>query len=146
MEKEMLDLFIQIEDDYAELYYKLGKISRLREAEEAFKYLTEESFLHSRSIMGSKTKFSKPLFNNALIMEIAGKIRDALFLSISKETDFNKAIDELANTEENLGKIYKSIAAYLVNLGNYYHNLASTVEQIGGDEYQHRDKLLELKK
>jgi rubrerythrin len=145
MEKEVLDLIIQVEEDLAAFYNKVKGISRLDSAKGVFQYMVEESFKHARSIESLKNKFEKPGIQTTLVLDITHKIREKLFTNIIQEKNYNKAIDQMAQTEENIGKLYANIAAFYLKLSSYYQKVSESINHISEEEMEHRDKLLQKK-
>ena len=142
---EGIDEIIQIEEELAEFYNKVKTISRLDSAKDTFQYMVEESFQHAREIEDMKEKFTKPVFQSSAIVDIARKIRESLFTTIVQEKNYNHAIDQMAGTEETIGKIYKSVAAFYSKLSDYYKELSNTIFSIASEETEHQEMLLKKK-
>ena len=61
---------------------------------------------------------------------------------IENERDLTIILKTLADSEEDIGKLYQKISDHMMHLSRYYKELAGEIEKIADEEYDHRDLLL----
>ncbi len=61
---------------------------------------------------------------------------------IKNESNIVYVLQKLADSEEQLGKIYKSIAVHYKKNAEKYQMLSSAIDKIGDEEFGHRDVIL----
>ncbi len=145
MENDVLDIMIGVEDELASLYTKIKNVSRLESVKEVLDYLIEETVFHSKRIEGLKTKFDKPVLQTEMIQVLYGRIKDSLYNTLSKTYDYNSSIDIMANTEDSIGKIYKTISNHFSRLSDYYQKVSDEINQLSTEEAEHKSILLQKK-
>ncbi len=145
MEDSILESMVRMEEELAALYSKIKKLSRFDPIKDVLQYLIVETLSHARKIDELKKKPIKPVLQVALIPVLFEKIKETLFNTLVQEKSYNKSIDKMAGMEDNLGKIYKTIASYYSNLSDYYKSHSDLINQIMLEEIIHKEKLLSKK-
>lgn len=144
MDESFFDLIVELEKDLALFYHKVKSVSRFRPFIETFSLMATVSENHSNRIKGIDSKYTKPTFNKKAVKNLHNRIKDKLWDEITVETDENSIIGKMANSEEQIGDLYKAISEFLGLLGSYYLEISNEIENISGEEYGHRDALLKL--
>jgi hypothetical protein len=142
----MLDFIASLEQDLTKFYERLKTITLLQGGAGLFSYMAAESERHSRVIDKASHKYHKPEVNQKFLREIHEKIKNALFDELSAAQSVPESYDKLAKTEEQLGKLYSTIADYCKNMATYYTCIADEITEISKEELTHRDMILENKK
>lgn len=145
MPDDILGHLVGLEDDLADFYEKLRKVSRLNNAAEVFIFLEEHSRLHARAIEGMAGKQGIRPLDIQTVDRIVENIKSGSFRDISENYDFNRAMDTLAGIEENIGKVYDSIADYYLNLSDQYRRFSEKIRTISGEERDHSRMILKRK-
>lgn len=145
MEDEVLDAFMNIENELASLYKKIKNASHLEPVKEVLNYLIEETLFHSKRIEGMKKKFEKPQLQTSMVYVLYDRLKDSLYSALLKEHDFNKSIDIMAQTEDSIKKIYTATAAHYKKLSEYYEKVSNEFSQLVTEESEHTDILIKKK-
>lgn len=142
MTEEHLDLIISLENSLAVFYEKLKGLSRVRNSYDILDYMETHSYEHAKDIEALKKSLKKPELQKMLIKDFQEKIKKSVFKEVTKQNELNKILSILANSEEAIGNLYKSIVQYLTKISTYYSEIARKVDVIAEQEYEHRDLIL----
>jgi hypothetical protein len=143
MANEYLDLIIRLEDDLARFYEMIKKLVRLKMSREVLEYMEVHSYEHARRVEAFKLKNKKPQFSTEAVVQLHDQIINTVQKSIQHEKDILVVLNKLAGSEDSVGKLYTSMAKYLQGLSSYYKIVAEEIDKIAGEEFNHRDLLLE---
>ncbi|MFC1671048.1 hypothetical protein ACFL20_11715 [Spirochaetota bacterium] len=142
MTNKFLDLLVLLENALASFYGKVKNLSRFREARNVLEFMELHSYAHAQIIEQSKVKFKRPVIKEKAIIEFQKNITKSVFDQVSTEKDIIKLLKTLADSEESIGMMYKSIVKHLKGLAQYYTDMAKEIEEISNEEMHHRDLLL----
>lgn len=142
MKEEFFDFAILLEKTLASFYEKIMKDERLERIKSVLEFQSAHSVEHAKKLTETEKNYKKPQLGESLILDYQNKLTGSIFDKIIRETDIGKIIEILADSEEKLGDLYKQMAATMRDISSYYGDIADEIEQIGEDEYRHRDLLL----
>jgi len=142
MKEEHLELIINLENILAGFYEKIKSLPRAKGAQYVLEYMETHSYAHAKEIDQLKKTLKKPDFKKNLIIDFQKKLMKSTFEEITKQKDIVTVLKMLANSEESIGNLYRSIVLYLMNMSRYYSEIAQKVNEIADQENQHRDLLL----
>ena len=142
MAHKFLDLLILLENALASFYGKIKNLSRFKEAKAVLEFMELHSYAHAQIIEQSKSKYKKPVIKEKAIINFQKNITKSVFDKVSNETDLSKMLKTLADSEESIGMMYKSIVKHLKGMAQYYNDIANEIEEISEEEMHHRDLLL----
>ena len=146
MKDEFFEFAILLERALASFYEKIMKEERLERVKSTLEFQATHSHEHAKRIAETAQSHKKPQLGEKVILDYQNNLTRDLFDKISVESDINKIIETLADSEEKLGDLYKKIAEKMRALSAYYETIAGEIDTIGDEEYQHRDLLLMEKK
>ena len=146
MALDIFDLLAELELHIVELYNKARKLTRFKVFSETFQLMETVSANHSAEIKNLGDTKSMPTFDRAAVIRMHDKMKNKLWEDIIKETDENLILKKMAKSEEDTGKLYTAISFYFKKLAEYYNYVASDIEKIAGQEFEHRDALMKLLK
>jgi hypothetical protein len=138
----VLKVFVRLEKDIAAFYSKLKNISIIREVVNTYEKMEQQSESHAKKIMNDYNAFRIPDLDIEPLMVLHNHVKQNLLEEIKNESNVVYILQKLADAEEKLGKIYKSIAIHYKRNGEKYLNLSSAIDTIGDEEYMHRDVIL----
>jgi rubrerythrin len=148
MLKELLNVIVTLEVDLSHFYEKLKNIVRLKEAKGVLDFMDTHSYAHSEIIRAEKEKLKDPSFHSVgLVQEFHKNLMNTVFKEIISNDNLDDILKILANSEDSLGKLYKSMAQNILKISDFYKDVYTLIDRIGDEEFGHRDLLLiELKK
>ncbi len=138
----VLKLFVKLERDLAVFYGKLKSISMLREFVETFEIMENQCSQHSKTILEDYKNFHIPDLNVESLIVLHNNVKEKLLDEIKHESNMIYVMKKLAESEEQVGKIYKGIAVHYRKNAEKYKALAEAIDEIGNEEFRHRDHIL----
>lgn len=143
----VLQVFVKLEKDIAAFYQKLKNISSIRELIKTYEKMERQSSHHAERIMNDYKSFRIHDIDIAPLIILHNHVKRNLLDEIKNESNILFVLQKLADAEEQLGKIYKSIAVHYKKNAEKYLRLSEAIERIGDEEFDHRDAILkDLKK
>lgn len=142
MADEYLSYIVLLENTLGTYYGKIKNLPRLEGARSVLEFMETHSFEHAELIRESAEKRRKPAIREGMITDFQNNLVDKVFAKISEEKDILRVLETLSDSEESLGKLYRSIADLMVRIGDYYRGIASEIASIADQEFNHRDLLL----
>lgn len=138
----VLKVFVKLEKDLAAFYKKLKNISSIREIIKTYEKMEQQSSHHAERIMRDYKAFRIHDIDIAPLIVLHNHVKRNLMEEIKNESNILYILQKLADSEEQLGKIYKSIAIHYKKNAEKYLKLSEAIDQIGDEEYYHRDAIL----
>lgn len=138
----VLKVFVKLEKDIAAFYHKLKNISLIREVVNTYEKMERQSESHAKKIMNDYKAFRIQDLDIEPLIVLHNHVKQNLLEEIKNESNVVYILQKLADAEEKLGKIYKSIAVHYKRNGEKYLNLSSAINKIGDEEFMHRDVIL----
>ncbi len=142
MAEKSLNLIVLLENNLANFYSKIKNLPRVTGAREVLEFMEVHSFEHANIIDQLKINLPKPALSESAISSFQNNLTKTLFGRIMNEEDILSLLQLLADSEESVGKLYMGVSGVFMKLAEYYRALASQIETIAKDEYNHRDLLL----
>ncbi len=141
-----IDLLTQLEEDLAAFYERVARLGRFEQARNVFDYMVEHSRLHARAIEGLKKKYPATTVQDAVVIDIMHRIKDTAYERITTGDNFNQLMDDLIETEESVGKMYRGIAGVLRQHADTFREFADRITEIADQEFEHAEKIRQAKK
>jgi hypothetical protein len=145
MAEKSLNLIVLLENNLANFYSKIKNLPRLTGAKEVLEFMEVHSFEHANIIEQLKINLPKPTLNENAINNYQNNLTKSLFDRIMHEENILSLLQQLADSEESVGKLYMGVSGVFIKLSDYYRSVAAQIETIAKDEYNHRDLLLKDK-
>lgn len=143
----VLKVFVKLEKDIAAFYRKLKNISSISQIVKTYDKMERQSANHAERIMKDYKSFRINDLDIAPLIVLHNHVKRNLLEEIKNESNILFILQKLADAEEQLGKIYKSIALHYKKNAEKYIMLSEAIDKIGDEEYAHRDAiLLDMKK
>ena len=139
---QILKIFARLENDLSTFYGKLKNVSMLREFMETFESMEKHSQAHSDRILSKYKAFKIPELKVDPLIILHNNVKENFMNEIKNEGNVLFVLKKLAQAEEQIGKIYKSIAVHYKHNAERYQFLADEIDQIGDEEFLHRDHIL----
>ncbi len=139
---ELYGLIITLENSFATFYGRIKNLARLKEGKAILEVMEMHSYAHAITIEERKKQTKRPKISHMNIIKFQEELNNAVFDQVLKEKDLKIILEKLANAEESLGMLYKSIFNHLMKLSDFYKELAGEIDTISNDEYNHRNMLL----
>jgi len=138
----VLKVFVKLEKDLAAFYRKLKNVSSIREIIETYEKMEQQSENHAEIILKDYQKYRIPDLDIEPLIVLHNHVKVKFLEEIKNESNILYVLQKLAEGEEQLGKIYKSIAAHYKKNSEKYEHLSKAIEKIAGEEFAHRDYIL----
>jgi len=138
----VLKVFVKLEKDIALFYQKLKNISTISEMGKTYEKMERQSAHHAERIMQDYQAFRIRDLDIEPLIVLHNHVKRNLLEEIKNESNILFILQKLADAEEQLGKIYKSIAAHYRMNAEKYETLSKAIEKIGEEEFMHRDVIL----
>jgi hypothetical protein len=142
---QVFNLVADLETDLADFYLEMGQSGRFKPFADIFSYMTDHSQNHARRIEGVAASIDLPVLNTDPINELHRRLKSSLLEQIRDEKDVDTVMHRLARTEETIGQLYQSIADHYRRLAAAYTAVADQFETLSGEEFGHRDYILNEK-
>ena len=142
MADEYLNYIMLLENTLGTYYRKIKNLPRLEGARSVLEFMESHSFEHARIIGEAANTHRKPAIREGMIADFQNNLVEKVFRDISDEKDILRVLEILADSEESLGKLYRSLAELMVRMGDYYREIAGEIEAVAEQEFNHRDLLL----
>lgn len=142
MTNEYMNFIVFLEKTLATYYQKIKNLPRLEGARNVLEFMEVHSYEHAEIIEEAGRKLVKPAVRDNMIADFQNNLLNTVFKKISDEKDIFNVLQILADAEESLGKLYQSISGLMVKIADHYRDVASEIEKIARQEYDHRDLLL----
>jgi len=142
---DILNVIIQLEDNLANFYSRLKVLARLKDVKPVLEFMETHSSAHAETIRNVQGKFKIPEFDHHKAIDLNEKIKNSVYAQVIHEMDISKSMDILADSEESIGEVYKTIAKYYEKVAEIYGHISSYIDKIGSEEFNHRDLLLQEK-
>lgn len=139
---DVLKVFIKLEKDIAAFYKKLKNISSIGEIVRTYEKMEQQSSRHAERIMQDYKSFRIHDLDIAPLIILHNHVKKNLLEEIKNESNILYILQKLADSEEQLGNIYKSIAVHYKKNARKYMALGEAIDKIGDEEYSHRDVIL----
>ena len=140
--RELFRLIVDLENDLADFYQEIGQTEHLKAFADIFSFMADHSQRHARRIEGMAASFNLPALNIEPVKELHRRLKSSLQAQIQKEKDEDRAMRQLAHTEEVVGQLYQSMADHYRKLAGAHADLADQLEELSREEYSHRDYIL----
>ncbi len=140
--RELFRLIIDLETDLADFYQELGQAEQLKAFADIFTFMADHSQGHARRIEALARDIDLPVLNVAPVKELHRRLKASLQAQIQNEKDEDRALRQLAHTEEVVGQLYQSMADHYRRTAGAYEELADQLEELSKEEYSHRDYIL----
>lgn len=141
----VLKVFVRLEKDIAAFYGKLKNVSTVREFVDTYEKMERQSSAHAENILKDYKAFRIPDLDISPLIVLHNHVKENLLEEIKNEGDIGFVLEKLAGAEEQLGKIYKSIAIHYKRNAQKFQMLGEAINRIGDEEFQHRDVILKDK-
>jgi len=138
----VLKVFVKLEKDLAAFYKKLKNISSIREIAKTYEKMEQQSSHHAKRIMKDYNSFRIHDIDIAPLIVLHNHVKQNLLEEIKNESNILYILQKLAEAEEQLGNIYKSIAVHYKKNAEKYLMLSEAIDKIGDEEFGHRDVIL----
>jgi regulator of replication initiation timing len=142
---QVFNLVADLETDLADFYQEIGRIENLKPYADIFSFMTDHSQNHARRIESVAASIDLPVLNTDPINELHRRLKSSLLEQIRDEKDVDTVMHRLARTEETIGQLYQSIADHYRRLAVAYTAVADQFETLSGEEFGHRDYILNEK-
>jgi rubrerythrin len=142
MTNEYLNFIIFLENAMATYYQKIKNLPRLEGARSVLEFMETHSFEHATIIEKTKNEYPKPAVRESLISDFQNNLLNKVYRRITEEKDILRVLEELAMSEESVGKLYQSLAGLMTKMAEHYSAVASRINEIAEQEFGHRDLLL----
>ncbi len=140
--RELFQLIVDLENDLADFYQEIGQVERLKPFADIFSFMADHSQRHARRIQNMAEVVDPPGLNAEPVKELHQRLKTSLHAKILEENDEDRALGQLARTEEVVGQLYHSMAAHYRRLAGAYADVADQLEELSREEYSHRDYIL----
>ena len=140
--RELFQLIADLENDLADFYQELGQVKHLRPFADVFSFMADHSQRHARRIETMAAGIDLPVLNVAPVEELHRRLKTSLHAKILEARDEDRALRQLAHTEEVVGQLYQSMADHYRKLAGTYADFADQLEELSREEYNHRDYIL----
>ena len=144
MNLDIFHLLEELEIHIARLYEKMKVLSRFIKFKETFQMMQTVSNNHSLRMKELYNKYIITTFDKNKVIKIHDKIKNKLYDSVVTEMDEKKILLRMADSEEEVGKLYLAISLYYKKQSEFYDNMSKDIDSISKEEYEHRDALLKL--
>ncbi len=138
----LFQLIADLENDLADFYQEIGQAAHLKPFADIFSYMADHSQRHARQIETMAGGLELPALDVEPVKELHKRLKTSLHAKILGESDEDKAMRQLARTEEVVGQLYHSMAAHYRKLADAYADMADQLEELSREEYSHRDYIL----
>ncbi len=142
MKEEFFEFAILLEKTLASFYEKILKDDRLERIKSVLEFQSTHSLEHAKKLAETEKNYEKPHLGESLILDYQNNLTKEVYEKITGGADMASIIEILADSEEKLGDLYKKMAGTMRDISSYYLKIAEEIEQIGEEEYRHRDLLL----
>lgn len=142
MKETIFNFIADLEQDIARFYEKQGLLSRFPRSAELFRYMSEQSIVHSYTVQKFSEKYTRPQLDNDLVQRVHMQIKQSLEEEIHKSENTREAMTKIARAEELVGKMYQMMAKRYRDLGEYYTRVAADIDTIAEEEFVHRDMVI----
>ncbi|MBN2080397.1 MAG: hypothetical protein JW838_15610 [Spirochaetes bacterium] len=142
MTDEYLNYIVLLENTLGSYYQKIKNLPRLEGARSVLEFMESHSFEHAELIKETAEKHKKPAIRETMITDFQNNLVEKVFKEISDEKDILRVLETLADSEESLGKLYRSIADLMIRIGDHYREIAAEIAAVADQEFNHRDLLL----
>lgn len=142
---QVFKLVVALETDLADFYLEMGQSARFKPFADIFSFMTDHSQNHARQIESVAASIDLPVLNTDPINELHRRLKSSLFEQLRDEKDEDTVMRRLARTEETIGQLYQSIADHYRRLAVAYTAVADQFETLSGEEFGHRDFILNEK-
>ncbi len=139
--QELLDMVATFEDDLAAFYEKQEKVDRFSELKDILQFMHKHSAIHAQLVRNYRSEARIPKFNPQPLQQLHAKIIDALSQQLEEIKDLNEVGNKLAQAEELVGVVYRSIADHYNKLSDIYQKLGHKFNALADDELDHRDQI-----
>ncbi len=139
---DVLKVFVKLEKDIAAFYKKLKNISSIREIIKTYEKMEQQSSNHAERIMQDYNSFRIRDIDIAPLIVLHNHVKRNLLEEIKNESNILYILQKLADSEEQIGNIYKSIAVHYKKNAEKYLMLSEAIDKIGDEEFVHRDVIL----
>ncbi len=140
--REFFRLIVELENDLADFYQEIGQIERLKPFADIFSFMADHSQRHARRIEAMAAAVNLPVLNPEPVKELHNRLKTSLHAKILGEKNQDRALRQLAHTEEVVGQLYHSMADHYRRLADAYADMAGQLEELSREEYSHRDYIL----
>ncbi len=142
MNNDYLDFIIFLERTLASFYEHKKNEPQYDRIKPLLEFMETHSSEHAEKIKELKITHNRPVLDENIIVNYHNNLTQEVFSRIIKEKNLATVLKDLADSEEELGRLYKKIAQYLIDLSEHYKYVAGVISTIGDEEYNHRDILL----
>ena len=142
MTNEYLNFIIFLENAMATYYQKIKNLPRLDGVRTVLEFMETHSFEHAAIIEKTKIDFPKPAIRESMITDFQNNLLNKVYRRITEESDILKVLEELAASEESVGKLYQSLAGLMTKMAEHYGAVAARINEIADQEFGHRDLLI----
>ncbi|OHD56065.1 MAG: hypothetical protein A2014_05260 [Spirochaetes bacterium GWF1_49_6] len=146
MEEKIFDVMIELEEDLAVLYKKLGGISRFASVRDVFEFMVKQASARALHIRAFMKELQAPAFNTVAVKELHNRLKDSVFIDTLNEPDLNNCLEKLGSAEDVIGKLYMSMADYYGKVADYYMKVGAKIESYSHEEFARRDILKKRKR
>jgi len=141
--REVFDLAISLEEDLADFYQQIGRIEDLKPFADIFSFMTDHSADHAARIQGMAAEAALPALNTAPMKDLHERLKSSLLEKIQHEKDPTAVMQLLAQTEDAIGQLYRSVAQHYQHLSDAFSAVADQFEKLSQEEFGHRDYILD---
>ncbi|HOD15107.1 MAG TPA: hypothetical protein PK307_17040 [Spirochaetota bacterium] len=142
MTNEYLNFIVFLENTMATYYQKIKNLPRLEGAKAVLEFMEQHSFEHAAIISDMDRNLTKPVVRESMIADFQNNLLNKVYREISEEKDILNVLEQLAASEESVGRLYQSFASLLKKLAEYYLAISDEINVIAEQEFGHRDLLL----
>lgn len=142
MKDEFLDYIIFLENTLAAFYKKIKVMEEYERAEDILELMETHSVLHAQLVENLRDENPRPEIKDYFPIDYQNTIVHKVAERIKNEGDLPEVIKILAESEESVGVHYGKLSDYLRKLSAHYLALSEKIDDLSGDEMNHRDLLL----
>ena len=139
---EYLKYIILLEKALAEYYEKLKKEDDLQRISTSLEFMETHSSMHAERVEGLAEELERPMLDNNFVLNVQNNITKKVTNILKVERDLPVILETLADSEEEVGKMYEKISWHMLKLSDYYKELSGRISELAKEEMDHRDILL----
>ncbi len=128
--RELFQLIAELENDLADFHQELGQVKHLRPFADVFSFMADHSQRHARRIETMAAGIDLPVLNVVPVEELHRRLKTSLHAQILEARDEDRALRQLAHTEEVVGQLYQSMADHYRQLAGTYADVADQLEEL----------------
>ncbi len=142
MKSEFLDFIAFLEKTIASFYEQMTRDTEFERIKSVLEFMETHSLEHAEKIEELNRSIERPELSRELIIDYQNNLTQNVKKEVSRNKNIPEVLKTLADSEEALALLYKKVGTLMNDIADYYKRIASEIQVLAEDEYQHRDLLL----